>query len=314
MKPNLLLFFLTLLPQVFLSQTLTHPELSLEKEEIMINQFVSGTLLSPSVEKPPLVVLIQGSGPTDRDGNQSFMKNDSFKKLAQELGKNGIASFRYDKRIMKMGELGIKEEEIRFDDFITDAVSVLDYFREREGFGKIIVLGHSQGSLVGMLGAKGRADAFISLAGVAQPIDSVLISQLELQMPQLKENAVGAFREMREKGSTTSYHPLLASLFRPSIQPFMLSWMKHDPAEILSTLEIPVLIINGTKDLQASQEEAHKLKEAKPNAHLVLLEKMNHILREIDGDDLENSKSYNEPNRPLHPELVPALTTFIQAL
>lgn len=308
-------YFILLLFLVQFSFAQDMQEDDLKSEEIRINRFVTGNLLTPSsIENPPLVILIQGSGPTDRNGNQSFMKNDSFKKLARELAANGIASFRYDKRIFEMSNLGITEEEIRFDDFIADATSVLEYFGGQDHFGKKVVLGHSQGSLVGMISARNRADAFISIAGAGHPIDALIVNQLKQQMPGLDEQARESFEELRKKGSTSNYNPALASIFKPGLQAFMLSWLKYDPAEEISKLDIPVLVLNGTEDLQVSEEEAEKLKESLPGARIVILENMNHVFREIAGDDLENSKSYNEPRRPLHPDLVPTLENFIHSL
>ena len=282
-------------------------------EEIRVNQFVEGTLLKPTnIENPPLVIMIQGSGPTDRNGNQPFMKNDSFKKLANELAKEGIATFRYDKRISQMSQLNLKEEEMRFDDFVTDAGSAIDYFEDSPNFSKTIILGHSQGSLVAMLAARGKADALISIAGAAEPIDSIIVQQITAQMPHLEESVKDTFKEIRENGSTANYNPLLQSIFRPSVQPFIASWMKYNPKEELSGLDIPVLIINGTNDLQVGPAEAEKLAAANPKAELVLLEGMNHIFRKIEGSELENSKSYNEPGLPLHPQLLPTIVSFVK--
>lgn len=311
MKHKHLTAFLLLFCSIIFAQ-----ETSPTSQDISINPYVDGTLLQPATpsEPTPLVIMIQGSGPTDRNGNQAFMKNDSFKKLAQALSQNGISSFRFDKRIFKMQTMGITEEEIRFDDFITDAVSAIEYFKENNNFEKIVVLGHSQGSLVGMVAAKDRADAFISVAGAARTIDTILVEQIAQQAPGLKENAATSFKEMREQGSTENYNPVLESIFKPSLQPFMLSWMKYDPAEKIKELEIPILIINGTKDLQVKEKDAQELAQATPNADLVLLEDMNHVFREIETDDLENSKSYNEPGRPLHPELVSTIVEFIQGI
>lgn len=308
-------FFSVLLIMVQFSFAQEGTVTDLDSEEIRINRFVTGTLLIPSsAENPPLVILIQGSGPTDRNGNQSFMRNDSFKKLAQGLAASGIASFRYDKRIFEMKRLGLTEKEIRFDDFITDGISVLEHFGDQDQFRKIVVLGHSQGSLVGLLSVRDRADAFISIAGAGRPIDSVIVNQLKEQMPGLDVEAKESFGELREKGSTSKYNPALASIFKPELQKFMLSWMKYDPAKEISELNMPVLIISGTQDLQVSHEEAEKLKEALPQASLVHLENMNHVFRKIQGDDLENSKSYNEPRRPLHPGLIPTVENFIHSL
>lgn len=288
---------------------------SYSSQEINVNQFVTGTLLSPvDVENPDLVILIQGSGPTDRDGNQPFLKNDSFKKLAQELCANGIASFRFDKRISAMGRLNLTEEEMRFDDFVQDAASVISYAAENIPHDRLFIAGHSQGSLVGMLAAKGKADGFISIAGAAQPIDSIIVNQLDLQMPGLGESARSAFRTLREEGTVTDFNPYLASILRPQIQAFMLSWMKYNPTDEIAKLEMPILIISGTEDLQVNEQEAKTLHSAVPQSTLVELEGMNHILRQVSADPIENQKSYNEPNRPLHPNLVDTVLFFLEEL
>ena len=301
---------------ILIAAPLLSQETQAKDEEITINEFISGSLLAPTSEdKPPLVIIIAGSGPTDRNGNQSFLKNDSYKKLARGLSKEGIASFRYDKRILKAQELGIKESELSFNDFVTDAVSVLDHFREKDDYGKIIILGHSQGSLIGMLAAEEKADAFISIAGAGKPIDSIIVEQIAIQMPGFEAGTRTSFKEMREKGSTSSYNPMLEAIFRPSVQPFLLSWMIYDPVTEIAKLDIPVLILNGTNDFQVTEKEAELLKEANPEAKLVLLEGMNHVLTKIESEDtLTNSKSYNEPALPLHPELVPTISAFIKDL
>lgn len=289
-------------------------EQTLPTEEVNINQYIEGTLLTPKTGSSSLVILVPGSGPVDRNGNQSFMKNDSFKKLAAELSEKGIAAYRYDKRILQMRDLGIKEEDIRFEDFITDVSSVIEHFRKSDQFKNIIVLGHSQGSLVGMVAAKDKADAFISIAGAAEPIDSIIVDQIAGQMPGLKENVQQTFKEMRETGSSKNYNPMLEMIFRPSVQPFILSWMQYDPQEELKKLDMPVLLINGSNDLQVKEDQAEKLHSTKPSAQLVILDKMNHVFRKIEGDDLENSKSYNDAGLPLHPELVPVIADFIKTL
>lgn len=300
---------------VFATITMAAQQASVTAEELDINQFIKGTLISPVTEENhDLVILVHGSGPVDRNGNQSFMKNDSFKKLATELSVKGIATYRFDKRILQMDRLNIKEEQIRLDDFITDVISTIEYFKKNGNYKNVVVVGHSQGSLVGMVAAKDRADAFVSIAGAAYPIDSIIVEQIAVQMPELKESAQQSFQEMRVTGSSKNYNPMLEMIFRPSVQPFILSWMHYDPQENIKALDIPVLLINGSSDLQVKEEQAAKLQEAKPEAKLVILDKMNHVLRKIEGDELENSKSYNQPHLPLHPDLVSEIVHFIKSL
>ncbi|WP_271425018.1 alpha/beta hydrolase [Aequorivita sinensis] len=282
-------------------------------EDLRITPLIDGTLLTPaSEEKIPLAIIIAGSGPTDRNGNQQMMVNNSLKFLAEALYDQDIATFRYDKRIVKQMKMrNIDEKNIRFSDFIKDADAILNYFRNKNEFSKIYIIGHSQGSLVGMVTAQNGADGFISVAGAGQPIDDVIVSQLTKQAPGLADSARNAFDDLRVNGVANNYNPGLASIFRKEIQPFIGSWMVFDPKEEIAKLDIPVLIINGTKDIQVLVSEAELLKEAKPDAEYKIIEKMNHILKEVEGNDLENSKTYNIHNLPIMPELVETISGFI---
>ena len=280
--------------------------------DLRINQYVEGTLLAPRQETVPLAIIINGSGPIDRNGNEMMTKNNSAKKLAEALAKKGIATFRYDKRTLKAQQLNIDEKDMRFDDFIDDAKAVIKRFSELPNYSSIYIIGHSQGSLVGMIAAQEKADGFISIAGAGQTIDSLIVEQIGRQMPGLEESARTAFNELRANGKVKDYNQGLASLFKKSIQPFMFSWMKYDPQQEIKKLEMPVLIINGDNDLQVNTNEAEKLKAAKPNAELIIIENMNHIYRIIDkNDDIANQKSYNEPQRPISNEMVEQISNFI---
>lgn len=284
--------------------------------ELNIDKFTDGTLTLPATgDHKNLIIFIQGSGPTDRNGNQPMMQNDGIKKIARELAGNGIASFRYDKRVFKAQEFQLNEKDMIFEDFVTDATNVATYFRSGENFSNIIIAGHSEGSLIGMLVAQEHADAYISLAGAADPIDVIVTEQITNMAPTLGASARAAFDEIAENGKTSNYSPMLEALFRPSVQPFMASWMKYKPSEEIKKLEIPVLIINGTSDIQVNEEQAVKLAESNENAELAILDHMNHIFRKIETKDrLVNSKSYNEPNLPLHPDLISTLTEFVKEL
>jgi fermentation-respiration switch protein FrsA (DUF1100 family) len=162
-----------------------------------------------------------------------------------------------------------------------------------------------------MLAAQEGADGFISLAGAGQSIDEVIIDQLERQAPGLAENAQQAFKDMRTDGKAEQFSPGLASIFRKDIQPFMLSWMQYDPKVEIAKLSCPVLIVNGNKDLQVDVEEAQLLAQAKPDAQFAVVENMNHVLKFIEGSDMENAKSYNEPNKPLSPGFLDIVVDFV---
>ncbi|MCF4100993.1 alpha/beta hydrolase [Gillisia sp. M10.2A] len=310
MKKALYFSFLFLFSYLNYAQETTYTE-----TELSINEMIDGTLVIPNTTiAPNLVIFIQGSGPTDRNGNQMMMKNDGIKKIAHQLGEHGIASYRFDKRIFKMNKFRIKEEDLRFEDFVTDVNSILEYFNANDQFAKLILAGHSEGSLIGMLAAAQGAEAFISLAGAGESIDKIIVAQIAKQSKELSENAAQAFKEIDSTGKSVNYNPLLASIFRPSVQPYMKSWMKYDPAIEIKKLDIPVLIINGTADIQVEVKDAQLLKAAKPEAQLDIIENMNHIFRNVGEDLLQNTKTYNEAHRPLHEDLIPVLTNFIQSL
>ncbi len=283
------------------------------EQQLTINKHIDGTLLFPNeVNKPNLAIIIAGSGPTDRNGNQNFLKNNSLKKLAERLTQNGIATFRYDKRIVKQIRQGNIDPNISFNDFVTDAISVLNFFKHKDNFNKVYIIGHSQGNLVGMLAAKKGADGFISLAGAGKTIDEVILDQINNTAPMFTEDAKRVFSILKEEKITEDFPIALTSIFNKEVQPFMTSWMQYNPQEEIKTLQIPILIINGDKDLQVSEKEASLLKDASTNAQIEIIEKMNHILVPIDGDNLENSKSYNEPLRKLSFKLIDVIVNFIK--
>lgn len=304
-------YYLLVLSFLWASLSFSQEKLFSEKD-ISINNWIDGTLLTPiDVDKPSLAIIIAGSGPTDRNGNQNFLKNNSLKKLAESISNKGIASFRYDKRIVKQIRKGNVDKDLMFDDFVSDAEDVIKYFKEKKAYSKIYVIGHSQGSLVGMLAAKDNADGFISLAGAGQNIGDVIVDQVTNMAPKLGEEAQKVVDKLKKGETTTEYPQALASVFSIDIQPFMINWMQYNPTDIISELKIPILIVNGTKDLQVSEEEAQLLKDASEAAELKIIENMNHVFFEIKGDDLENSKSYNEAFRLISPKLIESIVEFI---
>ncbi|MFL0352302.1 alpha/beta hydrolase [Xanthomarina sp. GH4-25] len=308
MKLKVLIVFLMCSVTKMISQ-----ENVFKTEDISINQFIDGTLLTPTNnESPSLAIIIGDSGPTDRNGNQNFQKNNILKKLAEGLSNNGIATYRYDKRIVKQIRKGRVDKNISFNNFITDAVSIVNYFTEKNTFKNIYIIGHGQGSLVGILASKENVSGYISIAGSGKSIDEVILDQIKQTVPGLTEESEVAFKILKDGKATSNYPPALESIFSPENQAFMSSWIQYHPQESISELNIPTLIISGTKDLQVPTEEAQLLKEASKEGSVLLIENMNHVLFNIQGDDLENSKSYNESFRQLSPELLPAIIDFIK--
>lgn len=279
-----------------------------------------GTLETPDTSSAvPVALIIAGSGPTDKDGNSTLImgKNNSLKYLAEGLLKQGIASFRYNKRFLgECAQQPFKEEDLTFDILVDDAVKCIEHLKKDKRFSKVIVIGHSEGSLLGMIAAqRAGADGFVSIAGAGFTADIIIKNQLKRgQAPEAIYNAAITSLDSLKAGHTVSkIDPNLYALFRPSVQPYMISWIKYDPAKELAKLNIPILIAQGTNDLQVLMEDAESLKAANAKAEFAKIENMNHVLKEVIGDDLnKNIQAYSDPNLPVAPKLIEAVAQFIK--
>ncbi len=286
--------------------------------EISVNSLIKGTLFSldTTSKKPNLVILIAGSGPTDRNGNQeSSGNNNSLKFLAEGLTDKKTSVFSYDKRILQqMKDKNSDEKSLRFDDMITDACDVVAYFKSTKAVGKIIIAGHSEGALVGMITAqRTQADGYISLAGAGRTIDEVLMEQIEKNLTILKDESAKVMQSLKNGKTVTIENPLMNLIFRESVQPYLISWIALNPQEEIKKINAPLLIVNGTKDLQVPQSEALLLHKANPKSELFIVENMNHVLKEIRTDE-ENLASYSNPNLPVMPELIDRIRLFLKKI
>ena len=308
---NTVLIILLCITTVVFSQ-----EKKVTTQDVEINSLIKGTLFSPAnvTKNTKLIILIAGSGPTNRNGNQIGTQNNSLKFLAEGLAKNGIAVFSYDKRIFaQMINKTIDEKTLSFEDFINDTKDVIAFYKSQKKYSKIIIAGHSEGSLIGMVAANGTVDGYISLAGAGRPSDEVIIEQVVKNSPSMKEAVEKDFALLKKGKTFENKNPLLASLFRDSVQPYMISWIKYNPKNEIKKLSIPILIVNGTRDSQVSSSDAELLHEANPKSDLQIIENMNHIFKEVKTDD-EDAKSYSDPKLPVMPKLVSTLTSFINSI
>tara|TARA_B100001094_G_scaffold331644_1_gene400703 strand:- start:1218 stop:2141 length:924 start_codon:yes stop_codon:yes gene_type:complete len=276
---------------------------------------IKGSLLIPPVsEKIAVVLIIAGSGPTDRNGNNPMMTNNSLKMLAKELQKNGIASVRYDKRGVGESKSSVlQESDLRFEDYVQDVEEWIKLLKQDDRFSSIIVLGHSEGSLIGMIAShKQEAKKFISLAGIGITAGNIIRKQLKGQ-PQFVLDESLAIIEKLENGETVEkVSQMLYSLFRPSVQPYMISWFKYDPQKEIAKLDIPILIVQGTTDIQVSVSDADKLALANKKSQKQIIEGMNHILKEAQADLQKNIQTYSIPDLPLKKELIEVIVKFIE--
>lgn len=277
---------------------------------------ISGTLTIPAnVKVSPIVLIIAGSGPTDRDCNSPLgVKTNAYKMLSEGLAKNGISTLRFDKRGIGESQAAMtSESDLRFETYINDVVSWISLLKTDTRFSKIILTGHSEGSLIGIIAAEQTDIAgFISIAGFGRSADKVLQDQLKNQLPLKLLDESNRILDSLKAGKTVSnVNPYLVALYRPSVQPYMISWIKYDPAKEISRLTIPVLIIQGTTDLQVAVDDAKLLSASKTDAKLLIIENMNHVLKESDADIQNNMATYINADLPLKSGLVDEIVNFI---
>ena len=312
MKRVLLNIFVAIaLANITLAQEKVH-----EEDILIMNDSIQlpGTLsLNPQLESQPLAIFIQGSGNPDRNGNQPLMnvKANYIKQLAHALYENGIAMFRFDKRNVTVANHKYIIENYVFEDLVSDAISVIRYFEKDSRFSKTNLIGHSQGSLVGMLAVNEAVSKYVSLAGLGFPADETIIRQVSAQNKELAEAAEQHFNELRENDSIARIHPYLFSIFAPANHTFLLSYIKYDPEEEIKRLNIPVLILNGDLDSQVLEADAEELLKGQPGARLEIISGMNHVLKHLESEQ-DNVKSYYSDAYPISTELVKILTEFIK--
>jgi len=316
MKQSYFLIFIFIFSFTVFSQNKLSKKCVQEEKIITVTSCnIKGTLLLPKKvkEKIPIVVFIAGSGPTDRNGNNPTMKNNSLKMMAEELCLNGIASFRYDKRmIAESVDTILKEENLRFETYVNDAVVIINFIKKDERFSQVIIAGHSEGSLIGMLAAeKTKVDKYISIAGVGVSADKILKKQLE-NKKTIKNEAFAVIDSLKKGIQVDSLSESIYSIFRPSVQPYIISWLKYNPQIEIAKLNIPILIIQGTTDIQVDTTNADLLHKAAPKSELFIIKDMNHVLKQCSDDYTENLKTYFTPEIALNSELIDILAKFIK--
>ena len=281
---------------------------------------LTGMLLAPAASgRIPVALIIAGSGPTDRDGNSALLPghNDSLKMLAEALARQGIASLRYDKRGLGGSRAGVKSESaLRFGDLVDDAAAWIARLKADPRFSRVVVIGHSEGSLVGMLAAaRAGADGFVSLAGPADRQSDILRKQVAGKLPPPLAQDNERILASLERGETAAeVPPVLAAWYRPSVQPYLISVYKFVPAREIAALRAPVLIVQGTTDIQVGVDQARALKAARPDAVLLIVPGMNHVLKAVPANVADPVASYGDPTLPLHPQLAPPIVDFVRGL
>lgn len=317
MSVKLLPMLLLMATSNLLAQTTDTTKFTETKIEVpAVNIVLHGTLTVPKLTKGiiPIVLIIAGSGATDRDGNNiaAGLNCDSYKQLSNGLAKSNIASLRYDKRGVGESKSIQKTDKPKlFDDEIDDAKAIVSFLKKDKRFSQVIIAGHSQGALVGLLATKG-AKKYISLCGVGLSGQETLKQQLAAQPAFVSEKANPIIDSLVQGFYVQDVPQFLEPLFKKSLQPYLMSWFKYNPATELSKLKIPALVIQGDNDFQISVSDAQKFVFLSPSAKLIILSGMNHVFKIAPTDKSENFKTYSNPKLMIVDKLVNEVVNFIK--
>ncbi|MGJ4941090.1 alpha/beta hydrolase [Bradyrhizobium sp. HKCCYLS1011] len=285
------------------------PFASAEESNIRVGALDAVLTMPSGVDRPPVALLIAGSGSIDRDGNGPQLKPATLKKLAEQLAARGIASLRYDKRGARgwKAEFG-RPEDFRFKDYVDDAASLVTFLRGK--FARVVLVGHSEGGLVAILTVRRvPVDRLVLLAATARRQGDLLKAQLEKKLPPDKFAEVAKAIDGIMAGQIVDPPPQALPI-PPAMQPSIASAFTEDPIDPLKQIIIPTLIVGGGRDLQLARVDLLALSAAAPAAKTLWLPEMNHVLVDVADDDA-NLKSYGDPDRPLDPDMVDAVAAFI---
>lgn len=281
---------------------------------------IHGTLTVPDNASRTAVLIIAGSGPTDRNGNSSVtgIATNAYKMLADSLAARGYASLRYDKRgIAASATAGADESQLTFEAYIDDAAAWAEWLAADERFDRVVLAGHSEGGLIALVAAK-RSDkvvAVVTLAGVGESIDATLRRQLGTQPEPYRSECMRIIDELKAGRTVSDPMPELAALFRPSVQPFLISQMRYEPATEARTLTQPLLVVQGTTDIQINLNDAIKLSTVNPRTRLAIISEMNHVLKPCASlDQQAQMMTYINDTLPLAPTLVATIADFLSKL
>lgn len=287
-------------------------------EEAWSNGGLRGTFAKPAsgAARGPAVLIIAGSGPTDRNGNGPVVQTDTYRKLAEGFAIAGIRSLRDKRGIGESRALVTREEDVVFSDFVSDAVVAIRNLSARPDVSSVVIVGHSEGALIGLLAlTKVDADGLVLLTATGRSMRAILQDQLKNGLPPPLESEAQKILEALAKGERVAEvtQPLLP-LFRPSVQPFMISLLNVDPVIELTKVKKPILIMHAGRDLQIFPADFEALRKARPDAQTVEMPNANHVLKTAPADLNGNRALYQNRDAPLDPDVMPPLTEFVRTV
>jgi pimeloyl-ACP methyl ester carboxylesterase len=281
-----------------------------------------GSLLGAELKGAPVVLIVPGSGPTDRDGNGPLgLRASSYKLLAEGLAAQGIATVRIDKRGMFGSAAAVLDANaVSIEDYAADVRNWVLALRWLTAARCIWVLGHSEGGLVALAASRNEPDicGLVLVATAGRPLGQVMREQFAANPANapILDAALGAITELEagRRVDVHALHPALRALFKPEVQGYLISTMALDPARLIAGIDKPVLILQGERDLQVSVADARRLQQAAPTASLVLLPATNHVLKAVASADMAaNFSTYGQAGLPLAPGVVDAIAAFVKA-
>jgi hypothetical protein len=282
---------------------------------------LKGTFLAAAAPDAPVLLIIPGSGPTDRDGNSPLgVKAASYRLLAEALAARGVSSARVDKRGMFGSAAAGDPNKATVGGYAADIRSWVKALRGRTGARCIWVLGHSEGALMTLAAAAHDSDGIcgiVLVSGAGRRISDVLREQLggSPQFAPHLERAMTAIARLEagQRVDTAGMDGVLMSLFAPQVQDYLIDLFKHDPAGLAARVRVPMLVLQGGQDLQTGEADARRVAAANPRARLVLLPQVNHVLKAVAGDDRgANAATYSDPSLPLAPGVAEAIAEFVK--
>ena len=282
---------------------------------------LGGTLVIPrgATGRVPVVVIIAGSGPTDRNGNSLMgIRPNSYAQLAWQLAGRGIATLRYDKRAMPGTKGTFDLTKMTLDDFAADARAAAESLAHDSRFSKVVLLGHSEGSALALIAARQGAPVagVISVSGLGRPLGVVMREQLARQFDSATlvryDTAMAQYLRGEQPKDVP---PQLGPLFVPINLSFMRSLTSFDPPAAIRAVHQPVLIVQGGRDVQVTVADAERLHTAKPDAQLVVVPLANHVLKQATDTTLAGQMpTYQNPTVPIMPDVANAIADWILRL
>jgi alpha-beta hydrolase superfamily lysophospholipase len=276
-----------------------------------------GTFTKPSngPERGPAILILAGSGPTDRNGNGPQLSTDTYRKLAEGFAVSGIRSLRYDKRgIGESRAMVAREEDVSFEDFISDAVTAAKSLSQRADVSSVVIAGHSEGAILALAAAP-RTDArgIVLLCSPGRDLLEVIRAQLKGRLPAKLDIHANTILDELVAGRRVADVPQpLQVLFRPSVQPFLIGAGRFNPAKLIANATMPILVLFAERDIQVVRADLDALRVARPEARYVLLPEANHTLKTAPADLQGNLALYQNPAAPLDPGVVPPIVDFVR--